>query len=182
MRVSLPSRTPSCAKATPPRERERQDPLAKAGLRKHALDEALTKDCRVEVPGIYFDFNEATLKPTSMSALQDIAATLRKHPEWRISIEGHTDNIGGVPYNDDLSLRRAASVRSALESEMSLDPANISVKGWGLHRPVESNDTLAGRARNRRVENDRARDPVFPATARSGLGERYSDFRPTVRV
>ena len=117
-----------------------------------ALDDALAKDCRVEVPGIYFDFNEATLKPNSMRALQDIAATLRKHPEWRISIEGHTDNIGGVRYNDDLSLRRATAVRSALESEMSLSPANISAKGWGLHRPVESNDTLAGRARNRRVE------------------------------
>jgi outer membrane protein OmpA-like peptidoglycan-associated protein len=119
---------------------------------KHALDEALTNDCRAEVPGIYFDFNEATLKPTSMRALQDIATTLRKHPEWRISIEGHTDNIGGVPYNDDLSLRRAAAVRNALEHELRLDPANISVKGWGLHRPVENNDTLAGRARNRRVE------------------------------
>ena len=119
---------------------------------KDSLDEALTKDCRVEVPGIYFDFNEATLKPNSMRAVQDIAATLRRHPDWRISIEGHTDNIGGIRYNDDLSLRRATAVRSALESETSLNPANIAVKGWGLHRPVESNDTLAGRARNRRVE------------------------------
>ena len=117
-----------------------------------ALDEALTKNCRVEVPGIYFDFNEATLKPNSTQALKDIAATLSKHPQWLISIEGHTDNIGGERYNDNLSMRRATAVRHALQNEMSLNVSNVSVKGWGLHRPVETNDTLAGRARNRRVE------------------------------
>jgi len=117
-----------------------------------ALDAALAKDCRVEVPGIYFDFNEATLKPTSMRAIKDIAATLRNRPEWIINIEGHTDNIGGERYNDDLSMRRATAVRDALRKEAAVDVTKISVKGWGLHRPVESNDTLAGRARNRRVE------------------------------
>ena len=117
-----------------------------------ALEAALTKDCRVELPGIYFDFNEATLKPNSMLAIRDITTTLRKHPDWNVSIEGHTDNIGGERYNDNLSLRRATAVRSALEKELSLDVTKIGVNGWGLHRPVESNDTLAGRARNRRVE------------------------------
>jgi outer membrane protein OmpA-like peptidoglycan-associated protein len=117
-----------------------------------ALDAALMKDCRVEVPGVYFDFNEATIKPSSKPALENVAVTLRKHPDWRISIEGHTDNIGGERYNDDLSMRRAVSVRNALQKDLSLDIAGISVKGWGLRRPVESNDTLAGRARNRRVE------------------------------
>jgi hypothetical protein len=116
------------------------------------LEAALGKDCHVEVPGIYFDFNEATLKPISMRALTEIAATLRKHPQWRISIEGHTDNIGGERYNDQLSLRRAAAVKTALQNDLQLTVANIATKGWGLHRPVETNETLAGRARNRRVE------------------------------
>lgn len=116
------------------------------------LEVALDKNCRVAVPGIYFDFNEATLKPISMRALTEIAATLRKHPQWQTSIEGHTDNIGGERYNDELSLRRAAAVKMALHNDLQLTVANIATKGWGLRRPVETNETLAGRARNRRVE------------------------------
>jgi outer membrane protein OmpA-like peptidoglycan-associated protein len=119
-----------------------------------ALSEALAKNCRVEVPGIYFDFNEATLKSQSAHALQEIANALAKQPQLQlhISIEGHTDNIGDDPYNDDLSARRAAAVKTALERDFHVDVANIATKGYGARRPVESNDTLAGRARNRRVE------------------------------
>lgn len=117
-----------------------------------ALNDALAKNCRVEVPGIYFDFNEATLKPQSLRALQEIATALRQQSQRRISIEGHTDNIGGDRYNDDLSARRAAAVKAALEHDFNIDAANVSTKGHGARRPVESNDTLAGRAHNRRVE------------------------------
>jgi outer membrane protein OmpA-like peptidoglycan-associated protein len=120
------------------------------------LDESLTKHCRAEIPGLYFDFNEATLKPNSIPALREIARTLQQHAEWRVSIEGHTDNIGGERYNDDLSLRRANTVKTALEKDLSVRIASLAAKGWGLHRPIESNDTLAGRARNRRVELVRA--------------------------
>ena len=117
-----------------------------------ALAAALAKNCRVEVPGIYFDFNEATLKAQSKRALQDIAAVLSQQPKRHVSIEGHTDNIGSAQYNDDLSARRAATVKAALVEDFKIDPATISTKGFGLRRPVESNETLAGRARNRRVE------------------------------
>jgi outer membrane protein OmpA-like peptidoglycan-associated protein len=116
------------------------------------LAEALAKNCRVEIPGIYFDFNEATLKAQSKRALQDIAAVLNEQPKRHVSIEGHTDNIGGAQYNDDLSARRAATVKAALVEDFKIDPATISTKGFGLRRPRESNETLAGRARNRRVE------------------------------
>ena len=117
-----------------------------------ALAEALAKNCRVEVPGIYFDFNEATLKAQSKRALQDIAAVLSQQPKRHVSIEGHTDNIGSAQYNDDLSARRAATVKAALVEDFKIDPATIATKGFGLRRPVETNETLAGRARNRRVE------------------------------
>ena len=63
-----------------------------------ALDDALTKDCRVEVPGIYFDFDKATLKPQSKQALDEIAAVVRKMHRAAHCIEGHTDNIGGDTY------------------------------------------------------------------------------------
>jgi outer membrane protein OmpA-like peptidoglycan-associated protein len=116
------------------------------------LAEALAKNCRVEVPGIYFDFNEATLKQQSRRALEEIAAALRTQPQRHISIEGHTDNIGGEQYNDTLSARRAAAVKDALVRDFQIDAVTLATKGFGLRRPVESNATLAGRARNRRVE------------------------------
>lgn len=117
-----------------------------------ALSEAFAKNCRVEVPGIYFDFNEATLKAQSVLALQQIAAVLARQPQRHVSIEGHTDNIGSEKYNDDLSAARAAAVKAALVSDFKIDASTISTKGFGLRRPVENNETLAGRARNRRVE------------------------------
>ena len=117
-----------------------------------ALSEAFAKNCRVEVPGIYFDFNEATLKAQSRLALQAITAVLARQPQRHVSIEGHTDNIGSEKYNDDLSAARAAAVKAALVSDFKIDASTISTKGFGLRRPVESNETLAGRARNRRVE------------------------------
>lgn len=116
------------------------------------LGEALTQVCRVEVPGIYFDFNEATLKPPSKRALEGIAAVLRQQPKWKLTIEGHTDNIGGDRYNIDLSARRAASVKTELEINYGVDAAQLMTAGFGAHKPIETNATIAGRARNRRVE------------------------------
>ena len=113
---------------------------------------ALEADCRVELQGLYFDFNQATLKPQSDRALREIATALRATPQGRFTIAGHTDNIGGDRYNDDLSARRAASVKAALVRDHGVDAARLSTMGFGSRRPIESNATLAGRARNRRVE------------------------------
>lgn len=117
-----------------------------------ALDDALQRDCHVEIPGLYFDFDQATLKPQSRPALEDIAAALRKRPQQPVRIEGHSDNIGSARYNDELSSHRAAAVRTALVQEHRVSAALVTTAGFGARRPVESNDTLAGRARNRRVE------------------------------
>lgn len=115
------------------------------------ITDALDKECRVELKGIYFDFNEATLQPQSESALKDIADALRKMRR-RFTIEGHTDNIGNDRYNDDLSARRAAAVKTALVRDHEIDQAWLTTAGFGERRPIETNDTLSGRARNRRVE------------------------------
>jgi outer membrane protein OmpA-like peptidoglycan-associated protein len=120
------------------------------------LEDALTKDCRVEVPGIYFDFNRATLKPESTATLTTIADLLKRHTDWRVSIEGHTDNVGTDAYNQDLSMRRADAVRTALLRDFAIGASRLTSAGFGERRPVETNDTIAGRARNRRVELVRA--------------------------
>ena len=116
------------------------------------IETALSTSCRTEVPGIYFDFDRATLKPESAPALTAIADLLKRQTQWRLSIEGHTDNVGGDTYNQDLSARRAAAVKSALVGEFGVGSARLTTAGFGAKRPVETNDTIAGRARNRRVE------------------------------
>jgi outer membrane protein OmpA-like peptidoglycan-associated protein len=117
-----------------------------------AIADALGKECRVELRGIYFDFNQATLKPQSAPALKEIAAALQAASERQVRIEGHTDNIGSDRYNDDLSARRAAAVKATLVRDYRVPAAMLSTAGHGERRPIETNDTLAGRARNRRVE------------------------------
>ena len=117
-----------------------------------AMEDSLSKLCRVEIPGIYFDFDEATLNPKSMKSLGDVAHVLERQPDWKVRIEGHTDNIGGDRYNDDLSARRATTVKMALVERLRIPQSRLASAGFGARKPVESNETLEGRARNRRVE------------------------------
>jgi outer membrane protein OmpA-like peptidoglycan-associated protein len=120
-------------------------------LPQNTVEAVLSQECRVEVPGLYFDFNRATINAQSKPALQSIADLLTRHP-WRVTIEGHTDNVGSDAYNDDLSSRRAAAVRDALIHDYGIASARLASTGFGERRPRETNDTIAGRARNRRVE------------------------------
>ena len=116
-----------------------------------AIAEALDRECRVELSGIYFDFNQATLKPESDRALKEIASAL-KAGKRRLTLEGHTDNVGTDRYNDDLSARRADAVKTALVRNYGIEARSLTTAGFGERRPIETNDTLSGRARNRRVE------------------------------
>ncbi len=84
--------------------------------------------------------------------LKEIADAMITNPSWKLSVEGHTDNIGGDAYNLDLSNRRAAAVKQALGERYHIAPDRLTTVGYGASRPKESNDTLEGRARNRRVE------------------------------
>jgi len=107
---------------------------------------------RAVVYGIYFDFGSDHLKPESDVVLAEIAGVLEAHPAWSLAIEGHTDNIGGESYNLDLSRRRAAAVKRALADRYHVDSGRLRADGFGASRPKDTNETLAGRARNRRVE------------------------------
>jgi outer membrane protein OmpA-like peptidoglycan-associated protein len=116
------------------------------------IEQKLQRNEPVEIYGIYFDFASDKIKPESEPVLQEIAQVLQRNPAWKLRVEGHTDNIGGDAYNMDLSQRRAAAVKQALVGRYRIAPERLDPAGFGATRPKESNDTLQGRARNRRVE------------------------------
>ncbi len=101
---------------------------------------------------INFDTGKDTLKQESHRVLDAIAAILQQHGEIkRIRVEGHTDNVGSASYNKDLSQRRAATVVAYLASK-GVPRERLVPAGFGFERPVASNATALGRAKNRRVE------------------------------
>jgi len=116
------------------------------------IEQELKQTGQAEIYGIYFDFASDKIKPESEPVLREIADALNHNPSWKLRVEGHTDNIGGDEYNLDLSQRRAEAVKSALVNRYRIAAARLTPKGFGATRPKEPNDTLAGRARNRRVE------------------------------
>lgn len=131
------------------------DPRTRAAMNtafSSELEQSLLKSRKADVYHIYFDFNSDRIREESEPTLKQIAAILGKHGDWRLGIIGHTDNIGGDRFNLDLSRRRAASVRNALVSRYRIDASRLSAGGAGASQPRETNSTLEGRARNRRVE------------------------------
>lgn len=116
------------------------------------IEQELKQKGQAEVYGIYFDFASDKIKPESEPVLREIADALNHNPAWKLRVEGHTDNIGGDQYNLDLSQRRAEAVKLALGTRYHIAADRLTPKGFGATRPKEPNDTLAGRARNRRVE------------------------------
>ncbi|MDO8461444.1 MAG: OmpA family protein [Deltaproteobacteria bacterium] len=101
---------------------------------------------------IFFDFNRASLKPTSEEALQEVAQAMIERTEiQKFEIRGHTDNVGTSAINKMLSLKRANVVRDFLFDE-GVDKGRLITKGFGSTRPIVSNKTEGGRAKNRRVE------------------------------
>ncbi len=101
---------------------------------------------------VHFATGSATILPDSFPMLTEIVQLLKATPAiQRMRVEGHTDNRGGADLNLDLSKRRAASVRTWL-IDHGIAQERLESEGYGLTRPVESNDTDQGRAANRRVE------------------------------
>jgi len=101
---------------------------------------------------IHFEFNKATIRPESRSVLQQVIDLIEDHPEiYGVRVEGHTDNAGTNAYNEDLSKRRAHSVKEALVNG-GIPSKKMSSEGFGEDRPIAGNDTPEGRAKNRRVE------------------------------
>ena len=119
---------------------------------KPTIEQQLEKNRKATTWGINFDFNSDTIRPVSEPVLKEIAQTMADRPNWKLTVTGHTDNIGGDKYNRDLSQRRANAVKKALVERYHVDPNRLSTSGDGDSAPIDTNDTLEGRARNRRVE------------------------------
>jgi outer membrane protein OmpA-like peptidoglycan-associated protein len=102
---------------------------------------------------VLFDTNQATLKPAAQAALDALVPRIAAYGSAvAVTVEGHTDSVGEDPANQRLSEARARAVGDALASRLRLDAARLTTVGHGETRPVASNDTEAGRARNRRVD------------------------------
>lgn len=127
-------------------------PDGKTPTQTPAMEKALSVDCRVELPGIYFAFGRADLDDESARTLGEAGRVLARHPDWEVQVEGHTDNIGTDAANQTLSQARAAAVRASLIAPQGVNAQRLTATGYGATRPRESNATLEGRARNRRVE------------------------------
>ncbi len=100
---------------------------------------------------VLFDFNKFDLKEEALAELLKISDEIKKYPDSKIIISGHTDSIGTEEFNKKLSEKRAAAVRDFLKSN-GLENYEFEIYGYGKARPVSSNETEEGRAKNRRVE------------------------------
>ncbi len=105
----------------------------------------------VDMPDVLFDTDQHTLKPGARERLAKVAGILLAYPDLNVTVEGHTDNVGGVEYNQQLSEQRANSVREFL-TKQAVRPENIQSRGFGMTQPVASNSTATGRQLNRRVD------------------------------
>jgi outer membrane protein OmpA-like peptidoglycan-associated protein/tetratricopeptide (TPR) repeat protein len=129
--------------------------LAGAGpeepVRKDFNIEKVEVGTKVVLENIFFETNKAALKPESYPQLEQVLKFLNNNPTVRMEISGHTDNVGSLKLNTNLSQARAESVVRYLV-ERGIDPSRLDSKGYAFSQPVAPNDTPEGRARNRRVE------------------------------
>ncbi len=100
---------------------------------------------------IQFEFGRATIKPVSYPILNEVVTLMQARPDLRIGVYGHTDNVGSHQLNMRLSKERAASVMNYLIKK-GISATRLESEGFGPDKPVDTNDTAEGRAKNRRVE------------------------------
>ena len=111
---------------------------------------ALNKDGFIALY-INFETGKSDIKAESQGTINQIAEMLKQNGDLKISIEGHTDNVGSDQSNQTLSENRAAAVMNAIIA-LGIDKSRLSSKGWGASKPIADNRTEDGRAKNRRVE------------------------------
>jgi OOP family OmpA-OmpF porin len=106
----------------------------------------------IDLKGVNFDFDKSTLRPDAVAILDEAIAILQKYPQLKVEVAGHTDSIGTEQYNQGLSERRAKAVYDYLTNAGIGADRLSGPNGYGESRPIDTNDTAEGRARNRRTE------------------------------
>jgi len=100
---------------------------------------------------IRFDSGKSTFSPEGMEAVDEIAILMQEDKELKLSIEGHTDNVGSFDLNRELSVARARAVVKRLET-LNISGKRLRASGYGSERPLVPNTTESNKAKNRRVE------------------------------
>jgi len=113
-----------------------------------ATDDQVT----IRMAGLDFASGSAELGPKNAPLLTKLERVVREFPDSRITVEGHTDNVGDDANNQILSRRRAIAVRDYLLTSVALSADRITAVGFGEERPIAPNDTAEGRRRNRRID------------------------------
>jgi OmpA-OmpF porin, OOP family len=101
---------------------------------------------------VNFDFDKAAIRDVDKPELKKALDFVKKYPGAKIKVEGHTDSKGSVAYNKKLSKKRAITVKNFLIKEGAVNAKKIKAVGYGKSKPIDSNKTEEGRAKNRRVE------------------------------
>ncbi|MEN1786102.1 MAG: OmpA family protein, partial [Bacteroidota bacterium] len=123
--------------------------IAKGGV---DLRRKLLAEGKISTNGILFDSGSANIKPESMGIIRQIYQVLQQDSAIGLTIVGHTDSDGSAGSNLELSKERAAAVKNTLVSVYGVDQGRLSVDGKGAAEPVADNNTVDGKAQNRRVE------------------------------
>lgn len=116
------------------------------------MAEALDTKGKIDLYGIYFDTDKASIKPESDKTLNEIATLMKIDRTLKLEVAGHTDNTGNKTHNLQLSEGRAKAVVDALVRKYGINASRLKAKGYGDSKPVAPNNTEEGRSKNRRVE------------------------------
>jgi OmpA-OmpF porin, OOP family len=118
----------------------------------NAMQKGLAADGKIALYGVLFDTGSAVVKPESKAQLDEMARLMTSNAAARFFIVGHTDNVGELQANTSLSQRRADAVAASLAQGYKIDARRLIARGVANLSPVASNESDAGRTKNRRVE------------------------------
>lgn len=118
-----------------------------------SLPERMTVYRKFRFPDVTFDFDQWTLSTEGKKMLSEVAEQIRKDKKWLyLKVDGHSDSIGSLPYNMELSLKRAIAAATYLISYEGIEASKIFIKGFGKSAAIADNSTADGRRKNRRTE------------------------------
>lgn len=122
----------------------------------------------VNMSDVLFDTNKYTLKPGAREKLAKVAGILLAYPDLKVQVEGYTDSTGTSEYNQQLSERRAMTVRDYLVGQ-GINLNNVTAQGFGQNDPVATNATASGRQQNRRVQMVVSGEPIGNVASAEGM-------------